>query len=64
MNTKTAKKIRKYVRQEAQKKFENGVNILGDLVHKRPKAIPKCIWLLLYIPLFKRKAWRFLYRYI
>jgi hypothetical protein len=55
-----AKKIRKEVRRE----LKGGMAILNTMIHKRPSYIPKFIWLILYLPLFKIKTWKILYENI
>lgn len=64
MNQGQAKKIRKEVRRNARKLFGEGIEVLGTLIRKRPKYIPKFLWIILFFPIFKRKTYKYLYKYI
>jgi hypothetical protein len=62
MNTKVAKKLRQMTRKEIKNKFGDGMEILNSLTNTRPKYVPKIIWIILYLPLFKKKAWKYIYK--
>ena len=58
MSGKQAKKIRKEVRKQMGDRFE----ALSTITRPRPKWIPKRIWVLFYLPLFKRKYLKLIYK--
>jgi len=62
MSNKFFKKIRKEARKVANEKFGEATDILGGMITPRPKWIPKFIWILLYLPLFKKKTWKLIYK--
>jgi hypothetical protein len=64
MSQSKSKKLRKEVRREVGKKYTQGIATLGEIVRPRPKWIPKRIWILAYLPLFKRKHLKLIYRQI
>lgn len=64
MNSKLVKKIRKETRREAKKQFGAGIEILRGMVRTRHKFIPRALWVLLFLPLFKTKYLKTIYKYI
>jgi hypothetical protein len=64
MSTKQAKKLRKYARLEARTIFGEGMEAIGTMMRKRPRFVPRFLWILLYLPLFKSKTWKVFYRHI
>lgn len=60
MNLKKAKKIRK----EARNQIGSGIKALSNITRSRPKFIPKSIWVLLYLPLFKYKHLKYFKKHI
>jgi len=58
MNSKTAKKLRKHFRREAGV----GIDILKSVIRPRPKLIPKFIWVILFLPLFRIKDLKHIYK--
>lgn len=64
MNAKTAKKIRKETRKVAREEFGTGIKMLNKLMRKRPKFVPKFIWVLIYLPLFRFKHIKLIYQFI
>ena len=60
MNAKKAKKLRKHLRKE----IGQGMQVLNKLIRKRPKWIPKYIWILFYLPLFKVDNLKHIYKTI
>lgn len=62
MSIKKAKKIRKEIRNEVRKLYPSGVEVLQKLIRPRPKYCPKFIWILLYMPLFKKVLWKSIYK--
>jgi hypothetical protein len=64
MNLKQAKKLRKEARRRIDEVIGTGAEAFGKLARKRPKHFPKFIWILLYVPLFKFKHLKTVYKYI
>lgn len=64
MNAKTVKKIRKYTRQHVNHNFGEGMEALAKLTRKRPKLVPRFLWILLYVPLIKLRYLKYFYRYL
>lgn len=64
MNSKTLKKIRKAARDEAREALGEGVGALSVFVHKRPRWCPRFVFIVLYMPLFRPKVWRLIYKHI
>ena len=64
MNSKKAKKIKKYARQQVKMEFGEGMEILQQITRTRPKWIPKRVWVLAYLPLFPRKYLKVLYKHM
>lgn len=64
MNNKLSKKNRKLIRTALDKKFGEGMEALAICVRPRPKWIPRKIWILAYVPLFKKKYLKVVYRYM
>ena len=55
MNAKKAKKFRKEVRRRVDQNFGVGLQALNHIIRPRPKWIPKRLWIIVYMPLFKKK---------
>lgn len=64
MNEKHAKKVRRMVRAQVKEEVGEGIAALQKIVRKRPRYIPKALWALLYLPLFKAKYLKFIFKYI
>lgn len=64
MNSKTAKKLKKYTRQQVNHNLGEGMAALAEITRSRPKWIPKRIWILAYLPLFPRKYLRIVYKHM
>ena len=64
MNTKKAKKLRKYARKQVKEEIGEGLQALGEITRSRPKWIPKRIWILAYLPLFPRKYLAMIYKHM
>lgn len=56
--------ITKKIRKEVRRELGQGIAVLNTLIRHRPKFIPKYIWILLYLPLFKIKTIKYLYENI
>lgn len=54
MSAKQVKKNRKEVRRVWKKNFGTGLEALSNITRKRPKWIPKNVWVLIYWPLFPK----------
>ena len=57
---KKAKMFRKHLRKE----IKGGLNMLSKIVRPRPKYIQKFIWIWFYLPLFRIKDLKIIYREI
>lgn len=64
MSHSRAKKLRKEVRKNFEKEIGEGMRALGYIVRKRPPYIPKQLWILLYLPLFKWSHIPTVYRHL
>ena len=64
MSHRTAKQIRKETRKHLDLIFGASFDALSKLVRNRPKYIPKIVWVLLYLPLFKAKYWHLIFKNI
>ncbi|MFA6158887.1 MAG: hypothetical protein WC763_04695 [Candidatus Paceibacterota bacterium] len=62
MSQKQTKKFRKEVRREITKEMGEGIATLQTLVRERPTWCPRFVWIALYMPIFKRKSWKFIYK--
>lgn len=62
MNAKKAKKLRKEARRYSEVLIGEGFEAVGNLIRSRPKWIPKILWILLYVPLFKVKYLKIVYK--
>ncbi len=62
MNQKKTKKARKEYRRQARILWGEANEVLGTLIRPRPKYIPRFLWILLYIPIFKSKTIKIIYR--
>jgi len=64
MSQKTFKKIRKEARRQVDHNFGTGMQALAKLVRKRPKYIPRFVWIIIYAPLFKFRYLKAVYKSI
>ena len=64
MSKKLSKKIRKEARKVAEQKYGSALEVLGTMIKSKPKLCPKFIWILFYMPLFKKNTWKYLYKYM
>lgn len=64
MNSKKAKKLRKYARKQVNNNLGEGFEALSNITRTRPRWIPKWIWILAYLPLFPRKYLRLVYKHM
>lgn len=55
MSGKQTKRYRKEVRRRVDDNLGVGLEALNKITRKRPSFISKKIWILFYLPLFKRK---------
>lgn len=55
MSGSSSKKFRKQVKKTVKENFGEGFELLSKIVRPRPRWIPKRIWILFYLPLFKKK---------
>jgi hypothetical protein len=55
MSSRKAKKIRQEVRRVVNANFGSGMAALSNIVRQRPWFIPRLLWIILYLPLFKHK---------
>lgn len=62
MNQKKTKKLRKEIRREARNLWGEASEVLGTLIRARPKYIPRFLWILLYVPIFKTKTLKIIYQ--
>ena len=62
MSNKFFKKIRKEARKETAERLGEGIDILRTMIKPKPKYCPKFIWILFYIPLFKKSAVKYIYK--
>lgn len=62
MNARNAKKLRREARRQVNENFGSGMEALAHLTRERPQWIPKWIWILAYVPLFKRQYLPVVYR--
>ena len=64
MNSKKAKKFRKVVRKRVDENLGIGFQALSGIIRVRPKWIPKFIYILALLPLFKIKYIKKIYKYM
>lgn len=64
MGQKTVKKQRQEVRRAVRNEFGEGMAALAQITRKRPRWIPKRIWILAYLPLFPKKYRGLVYRHM
>jgi hypothetical protein len=64
MSNKQSKKVRKVIKSEIKKLYPSGVEVLQKLIKQRPKYCPKFIWILLFMPIFKKVLWKSIYKRI
>lgn len=64
MSAKKEKAIRKKIRKEVRVNMGEGIEALSNMIRKKPRLVPKAIWILLYLPIFKRKYIKFIYKYM
>lgn len=64
MNSKIVKKLRKEARRQVNVNFGEGMEAMNKLIRLRPSFVPRFIWILLYVPLFRVKYLRAIYRYL
>jgi hypothetical protein len=64
MNAKEAKKLRKEVRKSVDRNFGVGMEALARIIRRKPRWIPKKIWILAYAPLFPKKYLSLIYKYL
>lgn len=64
MSQRKHKKLRKVGRKLFKAEMGEGLNVLQTIVRQRPSWFPKRLWVMLYWPLFPRKYWRFIEKYI
>lgn len=64
MSQKKTKKTRKEIRKAVRANIGEGAEALSTIVRKRPKVVPKFLWIILYLPLFKRKYLKYIYKNI
>jgi hypothetical protein len=64
MNTKKAKKLRKYARKQVKFELGEGMEALAQITRPRPRWIPKRVWILTYLPLFPRKYLPLVYKHM
>lgn len=64
MSKKNDKKLRREVRTQVRENYGEGLQALGKFVRRRPRWIPKRIWVLLYLPIFPARFVRIIERTI
>lgn len=64
MSEKQIKRARKEIKKTVIQNFGVGMEQLSHIVRKRPRWIPKSIWMLAYAPLFSKKYRRIIRKYI
>ena len=64
MSQKKDKKFRKEVKRQVNSNFGEGMKALSNIIRKRPQWVPKKVWVVLYMPLFEKKYWGIILRYI
>jgi hypothetical protein len=64
MSSKLFKKIRKAARTEAREAVGEGIGALSHYIHKRPKWCPRFVFIVLYMPIFKKKLWHVIYKHL
>lgn len=64
MSQKNIKKQRQEVRRAVRNEFGEGMEALAMIVRKRPRWIPKWVWIWAYVPLFPRKYRGLVYRHM
>lgn len=64
MSIKLYKKVRKEARKQMAKAFDKEVSIFNVMIHKKPKLMPKFIYVLPYMLVFKRKYWKLIFKNI
>lgn len=62
MKKDIAKKLRKYARKEVNAKYQNGLILLKSMIRPKPKYCPKFLWILFYLPIFKKNTIRHIYK--
>lgn len=64
MSQRQTKKNRKEVRKAVKANMGEGMEALSTMVRRRPKVVPKFLWIIFYLPLFKRKYLKMIYKSI
>lgn len=64
MSQSTIKKNRKEIRRAVNTNFGEGLAALSNLVTPRPRWIPKWLWIIAYLPLFKWKYVGLIYKHL
>jgi hypothetical protein len=62
MSNKAIKRNRKEMKRIVRASIGDGMESLASITRKRPKWIPKRIWVLAYLPLFPRKYLHLIYK--
>ena len=64
MSDKQTKRFRKEVKRRVDENFGKGMEALAHLVHRKPRFVPRILWIILYAPLFKGKYLRLIYKHM
>lgn len=62
--SKLSRKINRAAKKETRKILGDGINVMHTMIRQRPNWIPKFIWIVLYLPLFKVKTLKIIYHNI
>lgn len=64
MSQRRQKQYRRIARGIAKVEIGEGMEALRHITRKRPRWIPKRVWILAYLPLFKRVYWGLVYKHM
>lgn len=64
MSDKQTKRVRKEIKRQVNNNVGEGLQSLQLITRKRPKWIPKRVWVLMYLPLFPKKYLKFIFKYM
>ena len=64
MSQKQTKKNRQEVKRAVRKQIGEGMEAMSGALRTRPRFIPKWIWILAYIPAFKRRYLGIIYKHM
>jgi hypothetical protein len=64
MSQSKTKKFRKEVRRVVDANFGIGMEALSNITRPRPRWCPKVVWMLAYVPLFKKQCLHLIYKHM